>query len=225
MQAARPSSENEDMGLVVKWIVDGRVEMLQRATAGGRVLAGRQFQGMPLLHHAAGSGFCDTMEWLVDVAQCDLHGADQRGGTALLEAAAAGHLEALVWLLRRGLRADATDERGDHLLSLAAGYGHLEVRSNVGKGEGVCLYVRRESFLDDDVYGDGRWCVGGVWWRRGAPQLRGSASLTGLALACRKSRGCKGALRCVLCRVRFRLGGSTVPYARVFVWSGHPHGI
>ena len=178
MQAAHHSSENEDMGLVVKWIVDGRVEMLQRATAGGRVLAGRQFQGMPLLHHAAGSGFCDTMEWLVDVAQCDLHGADQRGGTALLEAAAAGHLEALVWLLRRGLRADATDERGDHLLSLAAGYGHLEVRAATeprGKGrvcECVCVCARGGPFWTNMCMGTlvrGRGC--------GAPQASTWSSL------------------------------------------------
>ena len=115
---------------LVGWVTEARLECLKLFLSNnkGGVFQRVRKDGMPLLHHAASAGLCDVMEWLVDAAGCDVRGTDMRGGTALLEAAAAGKVDAVAWLLRRGLFIDATDDRGDHIFSLASGFGHLKVR-------------------------------------------------------------------------------------------------
>ncbi len=84
--------------------------------------------GMTLLHSAASGGQLPVMEFLVSNG-VSVSAKDSRGGTAMLEAAAAGHVKAAQWLLDRGVEGGVLgkDSRGDAMVHLAAGLGHEKV--------------------------------------------------------------------------------------------------
>ena len=88
----------------------------------------RDSEGMPLLHVATSVDRCDIMELLVALG-CDLNGLDDRGGTAVLEAAAVGSLRGLKWLVKAGVIGGAArpDARGDTTLHLASGKGRVHM--------------------------------------------------------------------------------------------------
>ena len=122
-------SKKPSLSAFVKAAMLGRVDLLDDARKAGKRLGGCH-AGMPLTHHAASVGQLAVLEWLVAEGVCSVKDTDERGGTAMLEAAAAGQIGVIQWLVKRGLRADETDQRGDHVLSVAAGYGQLEVRGS-----------------------------------------------------------------------------------------------
>ena len=63
----------------------------------------RDSEGMPLLHVATSVDNVEVMDLLV-VLGCDLNGLDERGGTAVLEAASVGSLRAMKWLVKEALQ-------------------------------------------------------------------------------------------------------------------------
>ena len=85
-------------------------------------------EGMPLLHVAATVENVEIMDLLI-VLGCDLNGKDERGGTAVLEAASVGNLRALKWLVKAGIEGGAArpDARGDTALHLASGKGRVHM--------------------------------------------------------------------------------------------------
>jgi ankyrin repeat protein len=88
----------------------------------------RDSEGMPLLHVATSVDNVEVMDLLV-VLGCDLNGLDERGGTAVLEAASVGSLRAMKWLVKAGITGGATrpDARGDTTLHLASGKGRVHM--------------------------------------------------------------------------------------------------
>ena len=83
---------------------------------------------MPLLHVATSVDRVDVMELLVALG-CNMNGLDDRGGTAVLEAASVGSLKGMKFLVNAGIEGGAArpDARGDTTLHLASGKGRVHM--------------------------------------------------------------------------------------------------
>ena len=85
-------------------------------------------EGMPLLHVATSVDRVDIMELLVALG-CNINGLDERGGTAVLEAASVGSLKGMKFLIKAGIKGGVArpDARGDTTLHLASGKGRVHM--------------------------------------------------------------------------------------------------
>jgi len=88
-------------------------------------LAKTDSDGVTLVHIAAENGNVKVLETLVNVGKLSVKLKDERGGEPLLEAAAAGRLLCVKWLVKHGSDVNGCDNRGDTALHLACGFGHV----------------------------------------------------------------------------------------------------
>lgn len=80
-----------------------------------------------LLHYVSGRGDLACVEELMKIKDIDFAAQNKEGKTALHYAAAAGHLEIVRSLIKKGIDVKAQDKSGKTALHYAASAGHLEV--------------------------------------------------------------------------------------------------
>ena len=87
----------------------------------------RSWEDSTVLHAVAFRGDAEVADYLINTLQADINLHDRRHRTALMEAAAKGHLEVVKLLISAGAEADSVDSSGATPLMMAAEHGQTSV--------------------------------------------------------------------------------------------------